>query len=154
METTTTVQRKRLRLFWIQSGLLTLLLIITCITFLSYNQMHLEKAIKIFFAPFLSLVPLIFVLTIIKDWIQRFSEKEYTRKEILTYSAVSAFISGLFSLLTFYISRITATEIMIAVMIAIMSVITFISIKVRDIIGMSVLTGVAEGIIVYMVFIF
>jgi hypothetical protein len=150
----TNVQRKRMRLFWMQSGILTLLLIITCITFLSYNDMRLEKVIKIFFAPFLSLVPLIFVLTIIKDWIQRFTDQEFSRKEIIRYAVLSLAISVGFVFLTKYISSITATEIMIAVMIAIMSIISFISIKLRDIAGMSVLTGVAEGIIAYMVFIF
>jgi hypothetical protein len=151
---TTQVQTKRMRLFWIQSGILTLLLIITCITFLSYNSMHIDKMIKIFFAPFLSLVPLIFVLTVIKDWIQKFSEQEFTKKEIIKYGLISLGVSIAFTFLTKYISGITATEIMIAVMIAIMSIISFISIKVRDIMGMSILTGVAEGIIAFMVFVF
>ncbi|MBC7865209.1 MAG: hypothetical protein IAF38_19700, partial [Bacteroidia bacterium] len=138
----------------IQSGILTIMLIITCITFLSYNTMHLDKVIKIFFAPFLSLVPLIFVLTVIKDWIQKFSEQEFSKKEIIKYSVITLVVAVGFTFLTKFISSVTATEIMIAIMIAIMSMISFISIKVRDIMGMSLLTGVGEGIIAYMVFIF
>lgn len=148
------IQKKRQRMFWIQSITLTLLLVITCITFLSYNEMHLGKTIKVFFAPFLSLVPLVFVLTIVRDWIHRFSENDFSKKEIIRYTAITMAVATAFTALTWYIAHITATEIMIAVIIAVLSIISFISIKVRDIMGMSILTGVSEGIIAYMVFLF
>ncbi|MBN1599899.1 MAG: hypothetical protein JW894_16505 [Bacteroidales bacterium] len=148
------IQKQRERFFWIQSGILGFLLIVTIFTFLAYNRMEVEKGIKIFFAPFLSVVPLVFALTIIKDWITRFMDQDYPRAEIIRYSIVGLITAAIFTFITKMISMITATEMLIAVMIAIISLLSFISIKVRDILGMSIITGVAEGIIIYMVFFF
>ncbi len=150
----TNAQKKRERLFWIQTAILGLLLIITIFTFLSYNNVKVEKGIKVLFAPFLSIVPLLFALTIIKDWIKTFSDGDYTRKEIIKYTLIAFITAVIFTYITKLISMITATEVLIAVMIAIISILSFISTKIRDILGISIITGIAEGIIIYMVFIF
>ena len=63
------IKKQREQFFWIQAGILGFILIVTIFTFLVYNNMEVNIGIKIFFAPFLSLVPLIFALSIIKDWI-------------------------------------------------------------------------------------
>lgn len=145
---------KRERLFWIQAIILSLLLVITGFTFLFYNGLEIVKGIKIVFAPFLSVVPLIFTLTIIRDRVKNFTGKEYTRREIIRYTLITVITAILFALLTKVLSLIVAIEILIAVIIAIISVISFVSIKMRDILGISILTGISEGIIIYMVFFF
>ena len=148
------VKKRRELFFWVQMGVLSLLMIVTTITFLSYNSLHIEKGIKVLFAPFLSLVPLLFILTIIRDWIKKFNDADFSKKEIIKYSLISLGTCIAFAGITKVISLVTATEILVAIIIAVMSSISFISIKVRDIFGMSILTGIAEGIIVYMVFFF
>lgn len=148
------IKKQRETYFWIQAGILGFLLIITVFTFLAYNNMEVEKSIKIFFAPFLSLVPLVFALSIIKDWIKQFLDREFTKSEIIKYSLIAISTAVVFTFITKLISLITETEILIAVMIAIISLLSFVSLKVRDILGMSIITGVAEGVIIYMVFIF
>lgn len=148
------IKKQREKFFWIQAGILGFLLLVTIFTFLAHNNMKIEKGIKIFFAPFLSLVPLIFALSIIKDWIKQFLERDFTRSEIIKYSSIAIATAIVFTFVTKLISLITATEILIAVMIAIMSLLSFVSLRIRDILGMSIITGIAEGVIIFMVFIF
>jgi hypothetical protein len=148
------VNKRRELFYWIQLGILALLVIITCFTFLAYNNMQIDKSIKILFAPFLSIVPLVFALSVIKDWIQTFKETDYTRQEIIRYTTITLVVALAFVGVTKLISLITATEILIAVIIAIISIVSFISMRIRDILGMSIFTGIAEGIIIYMVFLF
>ena len=148
------IKKQREQFFWIQAGILGFILIVTIFTFLVYNNMEVNIGIKIFFAPFLSLVPLIFALSIIKDWIKQFVDRDFTKSEIIKYSLIAIITAIVFTFITKIISLIAATEILIAVMIAIISLLSFVSLKVRDILGMSIITGVAEGVIIYMVFIF
>jgi hypothetical protein len=148
------IKKQREKFFWIQAGILGFILIVTIFTFLVYNNMEINKGIKIFFAPFLSLVPLIFALSIVKDWIKQFIDRDFTKSEIIKYSLIAIITAIVFTFITKFISLIAATEILIAVMIAIISLLSFVSLKVRDILGMSIITGVAEGVIIYMVFIF
>lgn len=150
----TNVQKKREKFFWIQTAILGFILIVTIFTFLSYNDLRLEKGIKVFFAPFLSIVPLVFALTIIKDWIKNFKDQDYSKDEIIRYSIIAVVTAIAFVFFTKLISLITSTEILIAVMIAIVCFLSFLTIKVRDIVGMSIITGIAEGVIIYMVFVF
>lgn len=150
----TNVQKKREKFFWIQTAILGFILIITIFTFLSYNDLRLEKGIKVFFAPFLSIVPLVFALTIIKDWIKNFKDQDYSKEEVIRYSIIAIVTAIAFTFFTKLISLITSTEILVAVMIAIVCFLSFLTIKVRDIVGMSIITGIAEGVIIYMVFIF
>jgi len=146
--------KKRENLFFIQTVILAILVIIVGITFIVYNEMEVEKGVKIAFAPFLSVVPLIFTLTIIKEWMKSFIGRDYHKKEILFNALISVIITTVFVFLTYLLSRLTAAEIMIAVLIAILSIACFVGIKVRNLEGMSILTGISEGIIIYMVFIF
>jgi hypothetical protein len=146
--------KKREKLFWIQAAILLVLIVTVSLTFLTYNEMHIGKGIKVFFAPFLSVVPLIFLLTVIKDWVRKFSEDDYSQKEIALYSLIAVITAVVFVIMVKILSTITTTEILIAVIIAIISLLSFVSLKVRDILGMSILTGVSEGIIIFMVFMY
>ena len=148
------VQKKREKLFWMQSALLGFLIFVASLTFVSFNDMQVQKEIKIFFAPFLSLVPLIFALTVIKDWIKRFIETDYEKKDIIKYSVIAIISAVGFVFITQLLAAISATEIFIAVIIAIASILSFICMRIRDMLGMSIISGAAEGIIIYMVFIF
>jgi len=148
------VRSKREKYFWMQALILALLLVVTGFTFLTYNNLEIAKGIKIIFAPFLSVVPLIFTLTIIREWGIKFKQKEYSVQQIRRYSVITVVTAGLFVLVTKLLSHITAAEILIAVVIAIASIMSFVSLKVRDILGISILTGIAEGIIIYMIFFF
>lgn len=148
------IQKRRELFYWIQLTILALLLIITCFTFLTYNNMQINKSIKILFAPFLSIVPLVFALSVIKDWIQKFKETDYTQQEIIRYTSITLVVAVAFVGITKLISLITATEMLVAVIIAIISILSFISMRIRDILGISIFTGIAEGIIIYMVFLF
>jgi uncharacterized membrane protein YhaH (DUF805 family) len=148
------VQKRREKFFWIQTFILGFILIVTIFTFLTYNNMKIEKGIKVFFAPFLSIVPLVFALSIIKDWIKTFTDGEYSKGEKIKFSMIALVVAIVFTVLAKLISMVTATEILIAIMIAIICLLSFLTLKVRDIVGMSIITGIAEGVIVYMVFIF
>ena len=123
-------------------------------TFLVYYDLKVEKPIKIVFAPFLSIVPLLFILTILKDWFTQFSGKLYTKKQILNNSGIAILITIVFVFITHYLSIINSIEILVAVLMTILSFVAFISFKVKDIKGMAIITGVAEGLIIYMVFMF
>ncbi|MCG8696458.1 MAG: hypothetical protein MI922_00275, partial [Bacteroidales bacterium] len=120
------VQKKREKLFWMQSALLGFLIFVASLTFVSFNDMQVQKEIKIFFAPFLSLVPLIFALTVIKDWIKRFIETDYEKKDIIKYSVIAIISAVGFVFITQLLAAISATEIFIAVIIAIASILSFI----------------------------
>ena len=50
--------------------------------------------------------------------------------------------------------RIGALEILLAGIMAILCTVFFLRSKIKDILGMSIITGIAEGIIVYMIFLF
>ncbi|MFH1159534.1 MAG: hypothetical protein V1733_01120 [bacterium] len=152
--TVNTVQKKREDLFWVQAAILALLLIISGITFMFSNDVKVDKVIKIVFAPFLSIVPLIFILTIVRDWIKRFNSNEYTRAEIIKYVVISVLITIVATFMMKGLSMITTSEVLVALLIAILSIISFIGGKIRNIVGMSILTGVSEGVIIFMVFFF
>jgi hypothetical protein len=59
-----------------------------------------------------------------------------------------------FTGVTYLLSRIDALEILLAAIMAILSAVFFLKNKIKDVLGMSIVTGIAEGIIVYMIFLF
>jgi len=71
--------KKRELLFTFQSIIVIGLLAFTAIAFFFYNQLSIEKGIKVIFAPFLSVVPLLFVLSILRDLRKGFIEGNYSK---------------------------------------------------------------------------
>ena len=145
---------KRELLFTFQSIIVTALLAFTAIAFFFYNNLEIQKGIKVVFAPFLSVVPLLFVLSILRDLRKGFREGNYSKDEIIRFCIITALITGGFTGITYLLSQIGALEILLAAIIAIISTVFFLKRKIQDIIGMSIITGIAEGIIVYMIFLF
>lgn len=146
--------KKRELLFTFQSIIVIGLLAFTAIAFFFYNSLSIEKGIKVIFAPFLSVVPLLFVLSVLRDLRKGFIEGNYSKQEIIKFSVITVFITALFTLITYLLSNIGALEILLAAIIAILSTVFFLRTKIKDILGMSIITGIAEGIIVYMIFLF
>lgn len=145
---------KRELLFTFQSIIVTGLLTFTAIAFFFYNHLAIEKGIKVVFAPFLSVVPLLFVLSILRDLRKGFKEGDYGKDEIIKFSIITFAITLGFTGITFLFSKIDALEILLAAIMAIFSIVFFLRIKIKDILGMSIITGIAEGIIIYMIFLF
>ena len=145
---------KRELLFTFQSMIVTGLLALTTVAFFTYYDLTIVKGIKVIFAPFLSVVPLLFVLSILRDLRQGFIEGNYTKDQILRFSLITLGITIAFTGITFLLSKIEALEILLAAIMAILSVVFFLRSKIKDVLGMSIITGIAEGIIVYMIFIF
>ncbi|MFK2820499.1 hypothetical protein U0L90_10255 [Flavobacteriaceae sp. LMIT009] len=146
--------KKRELLFTFQSIIVIGLLAFTAIAFFFYNNLAIEKGIKVIFAPFLSVVPLLFILSILRDLRQGFIEGNYNKQQIIKFSIITIAITLIFTLITFLLSNIGALEILLAAIIAIFSAVFFLRSKIKDILGMSIVTGIAEGIIVYMIFLF
>ena len=146
--------KKRELLFTFQSIIVIGLLAFTAIAFFFYNNLAIEKGIKVIFAPFLSVVPLLFILSILRDLRKGFIEGNYSKQEIIKFSIITIIITLVFTLITFLLSNIGALEILLAAIIAIFSAVFFLRSKIKDILGMSIVTGIAEGIIVYMIFLF
>jgi len=145
---------KREWLFSVQSVIVVGLLAFTTIAFFFYNNLAIEKGIKVVFAPFLSVVPLLFILSIIRDLRNGFIEGNYGKKEIIKFCSITAAITIAFTGITYLLAQIGALEILLASIMAILSVVFFLRSKIKDILGMSIITGIAEGIIVYMIFLF
>jgi hypothetical protein len=145
---------KRELLFTFQSIIVTGLLAFTAIAFFFYYDLTIVKGIKVIFAPFLSVVPLLFILSILRDLRKGFKEGNYTKDEIIKFCLITAGITAAFTGVTFLLSRIDALEILLAAIMAILSAVFFLRSKIKDILGMSIITGIAEGIIVYMIFLF
>lgn len=145
---------KRELLFTFQSIIVTALLTFTAIAFFFYNHLAIEKGIKVIFAPFLSVVPLLFVLSILRDLRKGFIEGNYSKNEMLKFAIITVIITAAFTGLTFLLSQINALEILLAAIMAILSTVFFLRSKIKDILGMSIITGIAEGIIIYMIFLF
>ena len=145
---------KRELLFTFQSIIVTGLLAFTAIAFFFYNDLTIVKGIKVIFAPFLSVVPLLFVLSILRDLRKGFVEGNYGKDEILKFCLLTLGITAAFTGITFLLSKIDALEILMAAIMAILCTIFFLKSKIKDILGMSIVTGIAEGIIVYMIFLF
>ncbi len=145
---------KRELLFTFQSIIVTALLAFTAIAFFLYNDLPIVKGIKVIFAPFLSVVPLLFVLSILRDLHKGFIEGDYSKNEIIKFCIFTMFVTAAFTGITELLSRINALEILLAAIIAILSVIFFLKSKIKGILGMSIVTGIAEGIIIYMIFLF
>ena len=146
--------KKRELLFTFQSIIVIGLLAFTTIAFFFYNQLSIEKGIKVIFAPFLSVVPLLFILSILRDLRKGFIEGNYSKDQIVKFSILTVIITALFTTITYLLSTIGALEILLAAVIAILSTVFFLRSKIKDILGMSIITGIAEGIIVYMIFLF
>ena len=146
--------KKRELLFTFQSIIVIGLLGFTAIAFFFYNQLSIEKGIKVIFAPFLSVVPLLFILSILRDLRKGFIEGNYDRDKIIKFSILTVVITAVFTAITYLLSNIAALEILLAALIAILSTVFFLRSKINDILGMSIITGIAEGIIVYMIFLF
>lgn len=146
--------KKRELLFTFQSIIVIGLLAFTAIAFFFYNSLSIEKGIKVIFAPFLSVVPLLFVLSILRDLRKGFIEGNYSKEQILKFSILTIIITAIFTAVTYFLSIIGALEILLAAIIAIFSTVFFLRSKIKDILGMSIITGIAEGIIVYMIFLF
>lgn len=145
---------KRELLFTFQSIIVTGLLAFTTIAFFFYNDLSIIKGIKVIFAPFLSVVPLLFVLSILRDLRKGFIEGNYTKDEIIKFCFIALGVTAAFTAITFFLSKIDALEILLAAIMAILSTVFFLKSKIKDILGMSIVTGIAEGIIVYMIFLF
>ncbi len=145
---------KRDMLFSFQTIIVAGLLTFTTIAFFFYNDLSIIKGIKVVFAPFLSVVPLLFVLSILRDLRKGFIEGNYTKQEIVKFCLITLGITLAFTGITFLLSKIEALEILLAGIIAILSIVFFLRSKIKDILGMSIVTGIAEGIIVYMIFLF
>ena len=145
---------KRELLFTFQSIIVTGLLAFTAIAFFFYNDLTIVKGIKVIFAPFLSVVPLLFVLSILRDLRKGFVEGNYGKDEIIKFCLITLGITAAFTGITFLLSKIDALEILMAAILAILCTIFFLKSKIKDILGMSIVTGIAEGIIVYMIFLF
>lgn len=145
---------KRELLFTLQSIIVTGMLAFTTIAFFFYNHLPVVNGIKIIFAPFLSVVPLLFVLSILRDLRKGFIEGNYSKDEIIKFCLITVAITASFTGITFLLSKIDALEILLAAIMAIMSIIFFLKSKIKDILGMSIVTGIAEGIIIYMIFLF
>ena len=145
---------KRELLFTFQSIIVTGLLAFTAIAFFFYNDLTIVKGIKVIFAPFLSVVPLLFVLSILRDLRKGFVEGNYGKDEIIKFCLITLGITAAFTGITFLLSIIDALEILMAAIMAILCTIFFLKSKIKDILGMSIVTGIAEGIIVYMIFLF
>jgi hypothetical protein len=145
---------KRELLFTFQSIIVTGLLAFTAIAFFFYNDLTIVKGIKVIFAPFLSVVPLLFVLSILRDLRKGFVEGNYGKDEIIKFCLLTLGITAAFTGITFLLSKIDALEILMAAIMAILCTIFFLKSKIKDILGMSIVTGIAEGIIVYMIFLF
>jgi len=146
--------KKRELLFTFQSIIVIGLLGFTAIAFFFYNHLSIEKGIKVIFAPFLSVVPLLFVLSILRDLRKGFIEGNYGKSQIIKFSILTVVITAIFTAITYLLSIIGALEILLAAIIAIFSTVFFLRSKIKDILGMSIITGIAEGIIVYMIFLF
>ncbi len=144
----------RENLFKMQTLIVTALLGLMSIAFFHYNQMNIQNHIKLLFAPFLSVVPLLFILTILKDLKKGFKEEAYTRQDIVKYSMLALIIAVVFIGVTHLLNQLDALEILIAAVIAILSGVLFVKSRVRGLLGMSLITGIAEGIIVFMIFLF
>lgn len=151
---TTPNSNKRELLFTFQTIIVTGLLAFTAIAFFFYNDLSVIKGIKVIFAPFLSVVPLLFVLSILRDLRNGFIEGNYTKDQIIKFGVITVIITALFTGITLLMSKIEALEILLAVIMAILSTVYFLRSKIKDILGMSIVTGIAEGIIVYMIFFF
>ncbi|MGB6269554.1 MAG: hypothetical protein WBF67_11160 [Olleya sp.] len=145
---------KREQLFTYQSIIVTALLAFTVFAFFSYNNLQIEKGIKVIFAPFLSVVPLLFILSVLRDIKDGFKEGNYTKQEIIKFGLLTVGVTVTFTVITFFLSKIDALEILLAAMMAILCAVFFLKSKIKDILGMSIITGIAEGIIVYMIFLF
>lgn len=145
---------KRELLFTFQSIIVTGLLAFTAIAFFFYNNLEIEKGIKVIFAPFLSVVPLLFILSILRDLRKGFIEGNYKKNEIVKFAILTMVITATFTGITYLLSQIGALEILLAAIIAILSTVFFLRAKIKDILGMSIITGIAEGIIIYMIFLF
>ena len=145
---------KRELLFTFQAIIVTALLAFTAIAFFIYNEPRIIKSIKVIFAPFLSVVPLLFILSILRDLRRGFKEGNYTKDEIIKFCLITAGITATFTGITFLLSKIDALEILLAAIMAVLSIVFFLRSKIKDILGMSIITGIAEGIIVYMIFLF
>ena len=145
---------KRELLFTFQSIIVLGLLAFTAIAFFFYNNLYVVKGIKVIFAPFLSVVPLLFVLSILRDLQKGFVEGNYSKYEIIKFCLIAVGITALFTGITFFLSKIKALEILLAAIIAVLSTVIFLNSKIKDILGMSIVTGIAEGIIIYMIFLF
>lgn len=146
--------KKRELLFTFQSIIVIGLLAFTTIAFFFYNSLSIEKGIKVIFAPFLSVVPLLFVLSILRDLRKGFIDGNYNKQQIIKFSIITVVITVTFTIITYLLSIIGALEILLAAIIAILSTVFFLRSKIKDILGMSIITGIAEGIIVYMIFLF
>lgn len=146
--------KKREILFTFQSIIVSGLLMFTVIAFFFYNNLGIEKGIKVVFAPFLSVVPLLFVLSILRDLRKGFKEGNYGKQEVIRFCIIAAIITVAFTGITLLLSKIDALEILLAAVIAILSAVFFLRSKIKDILGMSIITGIAEGIIIYMIFLF
>jgi len=145
---------KRELLFTFQSIIVTGLLAFTTIAFFFYNDLSIIKGIKVIFAPFLSVVPLLFVLSILRDLRKGFIEGNYSKDEIVKFCLITLGVTAMFTGITYLLSKIDALEILMAAIMAILCAIFFLKSKIKDILGMSIVTGIAEGIIVYMIFLF
>ncbi|WP_242202578.1 hypothetical protein [Aestuariivivens insulae] len=152
--TSSSNSKKRELLFTFQSIIVTGLLAFTAIAFFFYNHLSIVKGIKVVFAPFLSVVPLLFVLSILRDLRKGFIEGNYGKSQVIKFCLITVAITATFTLVTFLLSKIGALEILLAAIMAILSIVFFLRAKIKDILGMSIITGIAEGIIIYMIFLF
>jgi hypothetical protein len=80
---------KRELLFTFQSIILTGLLAFTAIAFFFYYDLTIVKGIKVIFAPFLSVVPLLFILSILRDLRKGFKEGNYAKDEIVKFCLIT-----------------------------------------------------------------
>jgi len=116
---------KRELLFTFQSIIVIGLLAFTAIAFFFYNHLAIEKGIKVIFAPFLSVVPLLFILSILRDLRKGFIEGNYSKDEIIKFALLTLGITIAFTGITYLLSIIGALEILLAGIMAILCTVFF-----------------------------
>ncbi|MGF1453164.1 MAG: hypothetical protein ACFB21_13940 [Opitutales bacterium] len=132
----------------------TLLLILVAISLGFENKLSVESEVRVVFAPFLSLVPLIFLLVVMRDTRFLFKPGPYARGEVVCALGLAAGTTVLFALVAYVFDQVASLEVLIALISAVVAAVALAANKVKNLLGMAALTGVGEGLTVYMVFFF
>jgi len=145
---------KRQNLFFIQLALSIIMLFFLCLV-LYFNENYLiSKPYKIFFSPFGAVSILLMLLFWFNDVVRDFPDGSYDFIPIIINLIIVILLSYFSMTIIQSLFKIKQIEVMLFFLSILLCVQLFIGIRRANIWTMSIITGLSEGIVLYMVFIY
>lgn len=144
----------RKKLFVIQLVITVSLFVVSGFILVVHGDLKVQNPVGLFYAPFGSILFLFFLLFLVKTIIMDFPDTPFSPTQIIGSSTLLAVfaLASLIILEVFF--KLNTLEIILFFLLLFLSFVLLMGFRIGNIWTMGIITGIAEGIVIYMVFIY